>query len=350
MEETSTRSQQPIHFIFAGVLIIAGIFWFTVLRKPASAPPEQTPTPDTEQVSTTSATSETLLPAVDPLAVEGNIITAGSSTTYPITERMADRFTSAGFPSTITVDSIGTGAGMDRFCVSAETDIANASRPIKPEELTACQENGREPLEFQVAIDALTVVVSRENTFVESLTLDQLEVIYSGVAQSWNDVDPSYPDEPIQLFSPGTDSGTFDYFIETIFESEAGPILSAPGIQLSEDDNVLVQGVLGSQYAIGYFGYAYYQENQSTLRALAIEGVAPSEETSRAGEYPLSRPLFLYTTAEIMQSKPQVSAFMNFTLQHVAEELGGQAGQIGYIPVDDAVQQANEQKWIEAQQ
>src|SRR5690606_3934174 len=148
---------------------------------------------------------------------------------------------------------------------------------------------------------------------------------------SWDDVDPNYPAEPIQLFSPGTDSGTFDYFVETIFDDEAEPILNAPGIQLSEDDNVLVQGVQGSPYAIGYFGYAYYQENQSSLRAVAIEGVEPSEETSRAGEYPLSRPLFIYTSAQLMQEKPQVNAFVNFYLQHAAEELGGQSNQIGYI-------------------
>lgn len=348
MEETANRSQQIVQFVLTGILVIAGIFWFTTLRKPQEANPAENGTPNTETVLSQETSST--LPTIDPLAVEGNIITAGSSTVYPITERMADRFTQAGFPSTITVDSIGTGAGMERFCVSAETDIANASRPNKPEELTACQENGREPIEFQVAIDALTVVVSQENTFLQSLTLDQLAVIFSGEADSWDDVDPNYPAEPIQLFSPGTDSGTFDYFVETIFDDEAEPILNAPGIQLSEDDNVLVQGVQGSPYAIGYFGYAYYQENQSSLRAVAIEGVEPSEETSRAGEYPLSRPLFIYTSAQLMQEKPQVNAFVNFYLQHAAEELGGQSNQIGYIPVDETVQNTNEQKWLAAQQ
>jgi phosphate binding protein len=229
------------------------------------------------------------------LSITENIVSAGSSTVFPVTERMADRFNQDGFAGTITVDSIGTGAGFERFCVNAETDISNASRPIRPDEVDACRANNREPVGFFIAIDALAVAVSAENTFVDNLTLEQLAAVFSGEAATWADANPDWPAEPIRLFSPGTDSGTFDYFVEEVFDEDEAPILNAPGIQLSEDDNVLVQGILGSQYAIGYFGYAYYQENQNVLRTVAIEGVAPTAETAESGEYPLSRPLYIYS-------------------------------------------------------
>jgi phosphate binding protein len=288
------------------------------------------------------------LPEVDPLAVSGDIVSAGSSTVYPVTERMADLFVQEGFPGTITVDSVGTGAGFERFCVNAETDISNASRPIRPAELDSCRANGREPLEFFVAIDALAIVVSQENDFLEGLTLEELAAVFSGEVTLWSEVDPSYPAEAIQLFSPGTDSGTFDYFVEEVFDQDETLILNAPGIQLSEDDNVLVQGVLGSPYAIGYFGFAYYQENQDTLRAVAIDGVEPNEETGASGEYPLSRPLFIYTTAEIMNEKPQVAAFVNFYIANVGEQLGPNADQIGYIAVPVDRQNVDRAVWLMA--
>lgn len=288
------------------------------------------------------------LPEVDPLAVDGNIITAGSSTVFPVTERMAARFNEEGFAGTITVDSIGTGAGFERFCETGETDIANASRAIRPDEVEACAAIGREPLEFYIGIDALAIAVSIENDFVDNLTLEQLAGIFSGTLATWAEVNPDWPAEPIQLFSPGTDSGTFDYFVEEIFDEDEAPILNAPGIQFSEDDNVLVQGVEGSPYAIGYFGFAYYQENRSLLRAVSIEGVEPNAETAESGDYPLSRPLYIYTTAEIMAEKPQVAAFVNYYLSHVNEELGTEEGQIGYFPVSVEAMNENKILYLEA--
>jgi phosphate binding protein len=288
------------------------------------------------------------LPEVDALAVSGNVIAAGSSTVFPVTERMADLFNQDGFSGTITVDSVGTGAGFERFCVNAETDISNASRAIRQEEVDSCAANGRAPLEFYIGIDALAVAVSAENTFADNLTLEQLAGVFSGDLATWADVHPDWPAEPIQLFSPGTDSGTFDYFVEAVFDENEEPILNAPGIQLSEDDNVLVQGVLGSPYAIGYFGYAYYQENQETLRALAIEGVVPSEETGASGTYPLSRPLFIYSDATIMQEKPEVAAFVNYYISNVEAQLGPNEGQIGYIPVPENIKNLNGLLWLAA--
>lgn len=287
------------------------------------------------------------LPEVDPLSVSDNIIVAGSSTVFPVTERIADLFNQDGFAGTITVDSIGTGAGFERFCANAETDISNASRSIKGSEADACRANNREPLEFYIGIDALAVAVSAENTFVENLTQAQIADIFSGTAKTWADVDPSWPAQPIQLFSPGTDSGTYDYFVEQIYAKDQAPILNS-GAQFSEDDNVLVQGILGSPYAIGYFGYAYFQENQAVMRAVAIDGVAPSARAAETGEYPLSRPLFIYTTATIMAEKPQVAEFVNYYLSNVNDELGTEEGQIGYFKVSKNAFRLNKLTWIAA--
>ncbi len=281
------------------------------------------------------------LPAVDPLAASDNVIAAGSSTVFPLTERMADLFNQDGFAGTITVDSIGSGAGYERFCVNAETDISNASRAIKPEEVESCRSNGLEPAEFFVAIDALAVAVSVENDFVDMLTEEQLAQVFSGEAATWDQVNPEWPAESIRLFSPGSDSGTYDYFVEEIFDEDENPIQNAPGIQFSEDDNVLVVGVEGSPFAVGYFGYAYYQENQELLRAVPVEGVTPSEETGITGEYPLSRPLFIYSAPTIMQSKPQVTAFINYYLQNANTQLGPDSDQIGYIPTGEYVGRLN---------
>jgi phosphate binding protein len=290
-----------------------------------------------------SAMGGMALPEVDPLEVTGDIITAGSSTVFPLTESMAERFKDEGYADNITIDSIGTGAGFERFCKTGETDISNASRPIKDEEVANCQAIGREPVEFRVGTDALAVTVSTENDFVDSLSLEQLALIFS-TAETWADVDPSWPAEPILRFSPGTDSGTFDYFVEAIFETDEAPLLNAANLQLSEDDNVLVQGVEGSPYAIGYFGYAYYQENADKLRVLSIEDVEPTAQTVDSGDYPLARPLFIYSDAKIMQQKPQVAAFVNFYLTYVNEEIA----EVGYFPASDAALDEAQMAWLDA--
>ena len=292
------------------------------------------------------------LPAVDPLAVTGDIITAGSSTVFPLTSAMAERFESDGYTGTITIDSIGTGAGFERFCVSAETDISNASRPIDEEEIAACQANGREPIEFRVGTDALAIAVSVENDFVEDLSIEQLGAIFAGEYATWDQVDPSFPAEAIALFSPGTDSGTYDYFVEAVMEpyaeaqgvteDEIGDaanefILGVEGTQFSENDNVLVEGVAGSPYAIGYFGYAYYEENADVIRLSLVNSIEATEETAENGEYPLARPLFIYSDATIMTEKPQVAEFINFYLTYVNEEIIA----AGYFPASvDALNQA----------
>lgn len=286
--------------------------------------------------------SKVALPEVNPLEVTGDVISAGSSTVFPLAERMALRFEDEGYSGKITIDSIGSGAGFERFCVTGETDVSNASRGIKDSERESCAAIGRDPVEFRVGTDALAVVVSQENEFINDATFEELALIFS-TAETWSDVNPAWPSEEILRFIPGTDSGTFDYFVEEVFDEDKGPILSASNRQMSEDDNVLVQGVLGSPYAIGFFGYAYYAENTDVLKVLSIEGVAPTQETVDDTSYPLARPLFMYSDATIMQSKPQVAAYINFFLTYVNEEIVD----VGYFPAPSADLDAARQAWLD---
>ena len=280
-----------------------------------------------EEAAPTEETGMDALPMPDPLAVSGNIVTAGSSTVFPLAERMVERYQNEGFAGDITIDSIGSGAGFERFCVAGETDVANASRAIRDSEIESCNSIGRAPIEFRVGTDALAVVVSNENDFVEDVTLEELAAIFS-TAETWADVRAEWPAEPIQRFIPGTDSGTFDYFTEEVFEEDPEPQLTATNLQQSEDDNVLVQGVAGSPYAIGYFGYAYAAENSDTLHPLNIEGVEPTAANVDNNSYPLARPLFIYSDGSIIQEKPQVADFINFFLTYVNEEVES----VGYFP------------------
>jgi phosphate transport system substrate-binding protein len=345
--------------LFFTVLISAAILLSACAGGDTTANPTEasaslaTETPAGEPTQSAGETGDLdSLPDVDPASVSGNVVIAGSSTVYPLTERMVERFSEEGFGGQITVDSIGSGAGFERFCKTGETDIANASRAIKDEEVANCTTLGRTPIEFRVGTDALAIVVSSENDFLSDMTLAELAKIFSSDAVKWSDVNPAWPNEDILRFSPGTDSGTFDYFVETVLlpvygdENEAAKntILNAANIQFSEDDNVLVQGVEGSPYAIGYFGFAYYVENQGALKALRVESVSPSAETAENGEYPLARPLFIYSDAQIMQSKPQVAAFINFYLTYVNEEIQS----VGYFPASAEALDAAKQAWLDA--
>ncbi len=331
---------------FAGMLVALSLL---MTACGGAATPSETPIePTALPAQPTSAPVEEMmgevqLPEVDPLVLTGNIVIAGSSTVFPLSERMAERFKDEGFGGEITIDSIGSGAGLERFCVTGETDIANSSRAIKDDEVAACKAIGRTPVEFRVGTDALAVVVSSENDFLTDVTTGQLGLIFS-TAETWADVDPAWPAEPILRFSPGTDSGTFDYFVEHVFEKDETPLLAAQNLQLSEDDNVLVQGVEGSPFAIGYFGFAYYQENADKLKALSVDGVAPTAETAENGEYPLARPLFMYADPSILAQKPQVAGFVSFFLTFVNEEILD----VGYFPASAEALDAARQAWLDA--
>ncbi|MBI5933774.1 MAG: PstS family phosphate ABC transporter substrate-binding protein [Chloroflexi bacterium] len=330
----------------------------------AACAPAETPAPVVVEPTATEApvVEPTAVPTEDamamyaPDAVSGDVVSAGSSTVFPLSERMAELFQQEGYAGNITVDSIGTGGGFERFC-KGETDISNASRAIKDSEKEACAASGITPVEFRVGTDALAVVVSAQNDFVTNLTKEQLGKIYTGEYATWDQVDPSFPAEAILVYSPGADSGTFDYFVEAVVapltpnaDGKADvalgeeALLGLEGAQFSEDDNVLVQGVEGSPYAIGYFGYAYFIENEGALKALTIEGVTPNQENVDNGTYPLARPLFIYSDAKIMTEKPQVAAFIYFYLTNLDDNIID----VGYFPAPAADLEAALAAWMEA--
>jgi phosphate transport system substrate-binding protein len=308
-----------------------------------SAEPAETDGVPVEQQAGEQSEESGMLPMVDTLSVSGDVIIAGSSTVFPLAERMLERFQDEGASGTMTYDSVGSGAGFERFCVAGESDISGASRPIKDSERESCEAIGRTPIEFRVGTDALAVVVSAENDFLTGLSMEDLALVFSN-AETWLDVNPEWPDEPIQRFIPGTDSGTFDYFVEEVFDEDEEPILSASNTQLSEDDNVLVQGILGSPYAVGFFGYAYYAENEDALKILAIDEVEAVKENVDNNTYPLARPLFVYSDAGIMNSKPQVAEFINFFLTYVNEEVVD----VGYFPASEEDLNGSQEAWLEA--
>lgn len=283
------------------------------------------------------------LPDVDPISVRGNISIAGSSTVFPLTERIIQRFEADGYTDTISEESIGTGAGFERFCVAGDTDISNASRAIRPREVENCRAIGREPVELRVGTDALVIAVSQENDFVFDLTLEEIVRLFS-TAQTWQDVRPEFPNEPILRFIPGTESGTFDFFVEAVLNNNEAPILAAANVQLSEDDNVLVRGVESSPFAVGFFGFAYYLENREGLRAIAVEGMEPNETSAEDGSYLLARPLFVYTASNVLAEKPQVGAFLIYYLTHVNEEVLD----VGYFPASDAALNQARQNLLDA--
>jgi len=329
-------------FVLASMVMAACGGGTIQTQAPESEALATAPTKASEPAAATakSDTMEDPMAMYAPDAVSGDIVIAGSSTVFPLAERMIERFAEEGFDGNATYDSIGSGAGFERFCVNGESDISGASRTIKDSEVESCKSIGRDPIEFRVGTDALSVVVSKDNDFVTNVTTEELALIF-GTATNWSDVRPEWPDESIQRFIPGTDSGTFDYFVEHVYDSDETTILAAENTQLSEDDNILVQGVLGSPYAIGFFGYAYYAENADTLNVLSVDGVEPTQATVDSNEYPLSRPLFIYSDASILQEKPQAAAFIYFFLSDVNVEIGD----VGYFPANDTVLSAAMDAW-----
>ena len=271
----------------------------------------------------------------------GRIQIDGSSTVYPVSQAMAEEFmrTEEGQDVRITVSQSGTGGGFSRFC-AGETEISDASRPIKETELQLCEQNQIEPVALDVAMDGITVAVNPQNDFVQCLTVEELRRIWEpgSDVQMWSDVRSEWPNQEIKLYGPGTDSGTFDYFTEAIMGEED---LSRQDYTASEDDNVLVQGVAGDPAALGYFGFAYYEQNTTQLKAVEVDAgsgcVAPTRETIASGEYaPLSRPMFIYVKESAL-SRPEVGSFLQFYMEN-AEELVPAAG---YVPLDAAMYQQN---------
>lgn len=267
------------------------------------------------------------LPDVNPLNVSGGIQIAGSSTVFPLAEALAARFNDEGYGFVVTIDSIGSGAGFERYCVAGESDIVNASRRITESELASCNAIGRSPIEMSIGVDALVVVVNPDNTWARNLTHNELAQVFT--ADRWSDVNATWPNRQIERFVPGTDSGTFDYFVEEVFDKDVAPLLEAPNTQFAENDNVLARGVAESPYAVGFFGFAYALNNSSVLEVVDIENVTPNYENVENGTYPLSRPLFMYYDAAVIAQRPQVGAFLAYVLHYVNDEIV----QVGYFPI-----------------
>ncbi len=270
--------------------------------------------------------------------LSGTVRIDGSSTVFPITEAVAEEFQLENRATRVTVGISGTGGGFKKFC-SGETDISDASRKIKESELEACRANGIEPIEMAVAIDGLAILVNPQNSFASCMTVDELKRIWQpgSTVKTWKDVRAEWPAQEIKLYGPGTDSGTFDYFTEAIVGEEDA---SRPDFTASEDDNVLVQGVTGDRYSLGYFGYAYYAENSDRLKVVAVDGgsgcVEPTPETVQSGEYsPLSRPLYIYLKEQSLV-RPEVRAFVRYYL----ENAGLLVPQVGYVPLSPERYQA----------
>ena len=249
--------------------------------------------------------------------LSGPVVADGSSTVAPLAEAAADLYRDVEAGVNVTVATSGTGGGFKAFC-AGETDISDASRPIKDEEAAECEANGIGFTEIVIANDGLAVVVNPENDWADDLTVEQLNKIWApeseGVVMSWADVDPSFPDVPLALFGPGTDSGTFDYFTDEI-NGEEGAIRA--DYSPSEDDNIIVQGVAGEAGGLGFFGLSYVEENADVIKAVTVEGVYPTVETVQDGSYtPLGRPLFIYVSNASYTDKPQVKAFVDYFVEN----------------------------------
>ncbi|MDX1544521.1 MAG: PstS family phosphate ABC transporter substrate-binding protein [Christiangramia sp.] len=265
----------------------------------------------------------------------GTITVDGSSTVYPITEAVAEEFRAERPKVNVTIGVSGTGGGFQKF-TRGETDISDASREIKDKEAALAKENNIDYVELEVAYDGLAVVINPENDWAKSFTVEELKKIWEPAAQGeimkWNQINPEWPNEEIHLFGPGVASGTFDYFTEAIV-GEGGA--SRGDFTASEDDNVLVQGVAGDKYGLGFFGLAYYEANSDKLELAAVDGgngpVVPSAQSVNDGTYsPLSRPLFIYVSSKAIQD-PTVVEFVNFYL----DEAGALAKDVGYFPLTD---------------
>lgn len=261
----------------------------------------------------------------------------GSSTVYPITEAVAEEYQKQNAHVKVTVGIAGTGGGFKKFC-NGETDISDASRPIKEKEVAACKEQGIEYIELPVAYDGLAVLVNPENTWAKEITVSELKMLWEPEAQKkitkWNQIRAEWPNEEIHLFGPGTDSGTFDYFTEKIVGAEGK---SRGDYTASEDDNVLVQGIGADKYALGYFGVAYYEENKDKLKLVAVDdekgkgAKLPEYENVVKGAYkPLSRPLFIYVATKAL-AKPEIESFLSYYVVNV----GKLSKEVGYIALPD---------------
>lgn len=297
----------------------------------ASCNQQQTNTQETTAPTPTETTAQNPTPS----SSGADVLIDGSSTVFPISEAMAEEFMKANKDLKVTVGVSGTGGGFKKFC-AGETDISNASRPIKQSEIDLCKQKGIEYVEIPIAYDGLSVVVHKENNWATCLTVEELGKMWEPAAEGkitkWNQINPKFPDKDLDLFGAGTDSGTYDYFTDAVTGKEGE---SRGDYTASEDDNVIVQGVSADPAGLGFFGFAYYEENIDKLKIVQIQNkegkcVEPTKETIADGSYnPLSRPIFIYVSKAAID-KPAVKSFIEFQLDQTHQHL---VDEVGYIPL-----------------
>ncbi len=338
------RKVRPLFFL----LVVVGLILSACTPAATQAPSEPgQPQVTVEKVIETQLVEVEKLITPTPGPVEGTILVDGSSTVAPITQAVAEEFAKVYPQVRVPVGISGTGGGFKKFC-NGETDISDASRPIKPSEVELCQKNGIEYIELPVAFDGLAVMVNPANNFASCLTVEELKKIWEpaaeGVITNWSQVREGFPNQPLTLYGAGTDSGTYDYFTAAIVGKEGA---SRGDFLPSEDDNVLVQGIAGDTNALGFFGLAYYEENTDKLKLVAIDNgdgncVLPDITTVSQGTYqPLSRPLFIYVNRARVDEKDEISLFIDFYLKNAGEL----SREVGYIPLTDEIYQLAQKRY-----
>lgn len=284
-----------------------------------------------------NSSSETSTGAQSEEQLQGKVAGDGSSTVSPIMEAIVEEYAATQPKVQVSVGVSGTGGGFEKF-INGETDFSNASRPVKEEEAAKLKEKGIDYTEFEIAYDGISIVVNKDNDWIEDVTVKELEEIWvdNGKKKKWSDINKDWPDEEIKFYSPGTDSGTYDYFVNDVLEEQQ----LDKSATLSEDDNVLVTGVESDKNAIGYFGFAYYEANKDKLKVVKIDGVEPTHDTIQSGDYtPLSRPLFVYANNKALE-EPAMYNFMEYAL----ENAGAMAESVGYVKSPDNVYEEDKKK------
>lgn len=264
--------------------------------------------------------SDVTLPLSDPLEVTGNLRVAGSATAAPLIRRLYKRFILEGYRGVMNIRGVGTGRGFQLFCQDGAVDIVLASRAIKGHETLACAAQGLTPVELVIGMDMLTIITNIENDFLEGVTRDQLKAIFT--ANRWVEVNKAWPDDPIERFIPGPETGSsFDFFVDTIFDGEADALLAAANTAKERDPGTIAQSVGSGRNRIGIVGYAFFQKYEKSLATVPIDGIKPSRTTAENGEYPLTRALFVYSDISRIRDSEQVRAFLSFLLNYVGEEI-----------------------------
>lgn len=268
------------------------------------------------------------------------VLVAGSSTAAPLVREIAEDFHKEGFQAQLTIDTIGTDAGLQRFIKYGDTDLVLASRPISDEEVQAARETQREILSFTLAVDALTVAVPTENTFASDLSTGQLALLFT-TANLWSDVNPQWPSTPVNRFILGNNSGSTDFFARQILGGDKTKLLSSTRTQLTEEDRILVHAVASTPGAVGFMGYPVWKNNQHSLKALAVAGITPGEASVKSGIYPLTRKLYLYTTASVLRHNLPAAWVLGYLFQNYSQLID----RSGFFPISSGELELNRTLW-----